>query len=119
MFQSLPVGQHGGTTDSAYFVLVDMYLKYFLPTEGSVPPSPFSDNRGSVSAPTPRYPRADGQITCIPLILARRRVMQPTISQPVSMLPNVNVVAETHLPNARAGRPTSHWQVTASTVPVC
>ncbi|XP_051933138.1 sphingomyelin phosphodiesterase 4 isoform X2 [Hippocampus zosterae] len=52
--KSLPVGQHGGTTDSAYFVLVDMYLKYFLPTEGSVPPSPFSDNRGSVSAPTPR-----------------------------------------------------------------
>ncbi|XP_019736165.1 sphingomyelin phosphodiesterase 4 isoform X2 [Hippocampus comes] len=52
--KSLPVGQHGGSTDSAYFVLVDMYLKYFLPTEGSVPPSPFSDNRGSVSAPTPR-----------------------------------------------------------------
>nr|XP_057911520.1 sphingomyelin phosphodiesterase 4 isoform X2 [Doryrhamphus excisus] len=46
-------GQHG-TTDSAYFVLVDMYLKYFLPTEGSVPPSPFSDNRGSVNAPPPR-----------------------------------------------------------------
>uniref|UniRef100_A0A669B2V5 Sphingomyelin phosphodiesterase 4 n=1 Tax=Oreochromis niloticus TaxID=8128 RepID=A0A669B2V5_ORENI len=42
------------STDSAYFVLVDTYLKYFLPTEGSVPPSPFSDSRGSVSAPSPR-----------------------------------------------------------------
>uniref|UniRef100_A0A669B1D3 Sphingomyelin phosphodiesterase 4 n=1 Tax=Oreochromis niloticus TaxID=8128 RepID=A0A669B1D3_ORENI len=41
-------------SDSAYFVLVDTYLKYFLPTEGSVPPSPFSDSRGSVSAPSPR-----------------------------------------------------------------
>uniref|UniRef100_H2LC92 Sphingomyelin phosphodiesterase 4 n=1 Tax=Oryzias latipes TaxID=8090 RepID=H2LC92_ORYLA len=38
-------------TDSAYFVLVDMYLKYFLPSEGSVPPS---DSRGSVTAPSPR-----------------------------------------------------------------
>ncbi|KAF3855641.1 hypothetical protein F7725_016364 [Dissostichus mawsoni] len=28
----------GSSTDSAYFVLVDMYLKYFLPSEGSVPP---------------------------------------------------------------------------------
>ncbi|XP_061689812.1 sphingomyelin phosphodiesterase 4 isoform X2 [Syngnathoides biaculeatus] len=52
--KSFPVCQHGGTTDSAYFILVDMYLKYFLPTEGSVPPSPFSDSRGSVSAPSPR-----------------------------------------------------------------
>ncbi|XP_061642319.1 sphingomyelin phosphodiesterase 4 isoform X6 [Phyllopteryx taeniolatus] len=52
--KNFAVGQHGGTSDSAYFVLVDMYLKYFLPTEGSVPPSPFSDNRGSVSAPSPR-----------------------------------------------------------------
>ncbi|KAM9859546.1 sphingomyelin phosphodiesterase 4 isoform 2-T2 [Aulostomus maculatus] len=47
-------GQHGGSTDSAYFVLVDTYLKYFLPSEGSVPPSPFSDARGSVTAPSPR-----------------------------------------------------------------
>uniref|UniRef100_A0A3P8U5S1 Sphingomyelin phosphodiesterase 4 n=1 Tax=Amphiprion percula TaxID=161767 RepID=A0A3P8U5S1_AMPPE len=45
---------HGGSTDSAYFVLVDIYLKYFLPSEGSVPPSPFSDSRGSVTAPSPR-----------------------------------------------------------------
>ncbi|XP_067442303.1 sphingomyelin phosphodiesterase 4 isoform X2 [Thunnus thynnus] len=49
-----PQGQNGSTTDSAYFVLVDTYLKYFLPSEGSVPPSPFSDSRGSVTAPSPR-----------------------------------------------------------------
>ncbi|XP_015225041.1 PREDICTED: sphingomyelin phosphodiesterase 4-like [Cyprinodon variegatus] len=46
--------QLSSSTDSAYFVLVDMYLKYFLPVEGSVPPSPFSDARGSVTAPSPR-----------------------------------------------------------------
>ncbi|KAM4740993.1 sphingomyelin phosphodiesterase 4 isoform 2-T4 [Anableps anableps] len=46
--------QHCSSTDSAYFVLVDLYLKYFLPVEGSVPPSPFSDSRGSVTAPSPR-----------------------------------------------------------------
>uniref|UniRef100_A0A8C4NQN1 Sphingomyelin phosphodiesterase 4 n=1 Tax=Dicentrarchus labrax TaxID=13489 RepID=A0A8C4NQN1_DICLA len=51
---SYPQGQHGSSTDSAYFVLVDTYLKYFLPSEGSVPPSPFSDSRGSVTAPSPR-----------------------------------------------------------------
>uniref|UniRef100_A0A8D3D7V8 Sphingomyelin phosphodiesterase 4 n=1 Tax=Scophthalmus maximus TaxID=52904 RepID=A0A8D3D7V8_SCOMX len=50
-----PQGQHGSSTDSAYFVLVDTYLKYFLPSEGNVPPSPFSDSRGSVTAPSPRY----------------------------------------------------------------
>ncbi|XP_055364884.1 sphingomyelin phosphodiesterase 4 isoform X2 [Betta splendens] len=48
-----PPGQHGSSADSAYFVLVDTYLKYFLPSEGSVAPSPF-DSRGSVSAPSPR-----------------------------------------------------------------
>ncbi|KAK0143064.1 Sphingomyelin phosphodiesterase 4 [Merluccius polli] len=49
-----PPGQQGSCTDSAFFVLVDTYLKYFLPTEGVVPPSPFSDSRGSVTAPSPR-----------------------------------------------------------------
>ncbi|XP_019110908.1 sphingomyelin phosphodiesterase 4 isoform X2 [Larimichthys crocea] len=49
-----PQGHHGSSTDSAYFVLVDAYLKYFLPSEGNVPPSPFSDSRGSVTAPSPR-----------------------------------------------------------------
>ncbi|XP_040889076.1 sphingomyelin phosphodiesterase 4 isoform X2 [Toxotes jaculatrix] len=51
--KNYPQGQHS-STDSAYFVLVDTYLKYFLPSEGSVPPSPFSDSRGSVTAPSPR-----------------------------------------------------------------
>ncbi|KAK2872580.1 hypothetical protein Q8A67_022477 [Cirrhinus molitorella] len=51
-----PPGQHGSCSDSAYFVLVDTYLKYFLPTEGNVPPSPFSDNRGNVASPAPRSP---------------------------------------------------------------
>uniref|UniRef100_A0A8C3AHX4 Sphingomyelin phosphodiesterase 4 n=1 Tax=Cyclopterus lumpus TaxID=8103 RepID=A0A8C3AHX4_CYCLU len=49
-----PQGAQGGVADSAYFVLVNAYLKYFLPSEGSVPPSPFSDSRGSVTAPSPR-----------------------------------------------------------------
>uniref|UniRef100_A0A8C3AI07 Sphingomyelin phosphodiesterase 4 n=1 Tax=Cyclopterus lumpus TaxID=8103 RepID=A0A8C3AI07_CYCLU len=48
------VSAQGGVADSAYFVLVNAYLKYFLPSEGSVPPSPFSDSRGSVTAPSPR-----------------------------------------------------------------
>ncbi|XP_056129651.1 sphingomyelin phosphodiesterase 4 isoform X2 [Lampris incognitus] len=54
--KSYPPGQHGSNTDSAYFMLVDTYLKYFLPTEGSVPPSPFSNSRGSGTAPSPRSP---------------------------------------------------------------
>ncbi|XP_041754388.2 sphingomyelin phosphodiesterase 4-like isoform X2 [Coregonus clupeaformis] len=54
--KNYPLGQHVSSLDSAYFVLVDTYLKYFLPTEGSVPPSPFTDNRGSVSPPAPRAP---------------------------------------------------------------
>ncbi|KAJ3602943.1 hypothetical protein NHX12_030687 [Muraenolepis orangiensis] len=52
--KTCPPGQQGSCTDSAYFILVDTYLKYFLPTEGVVPPSPFSDSRGSVTAPSPR-----------------------------------------------------------------
>ncbi|XP_061582565.1 sphingomyelin phosphodiesterase 4 isoform X2 [Cololabis saira] len=52
--KSVPPGQQGGCTDTAYFVLVDMYLKYFLPGEGNVPSSPCSDARGSVTAPSPR-----------------------------------------------------------------
>ncbi|XP_059924715.1 sphingomyelin phosphodiesterase 4 isoform X3 [Gadus macrocephalus] len=50
----IPPGQQGSCTDSAYFMLVDTYLKYFLPTVGVVPPSPFSDSRGSVTTPSPR-----------------------------------------------------------------
>ncbi|KAK3555338.1 hypothetical protein QTP86_014930 [Hemibagrus guttatus] len=54
--KNYPPGQHGGCSDSAYFVLVDAYLKHFLPTEGNVPPPPFSDPRGSVASPAPRSP---------------------------------------------------------------
>lgn len=54
--KTFPPGPHGNTSDTAYFVLVDAYLKYFLPSEGSVPPSPFSDSRGSVTAPSPSRP---------------------------------------------------------------
>ncbi|XP_053334220.1 sphingomyelin phosphodiesterase 4 isoform X2 [Clarias gariepinus] len=54
--KNYPPGQHVSCSDSAYFVLVDAYLKHFLPTEGNVPPSPFSDPRGSVASPAPRSP---------------------------------------------------------------
>ncbi|KAI5622538.1 sphingomyelin phosphodiesterase 4 [Silurus asotus] len=54
--KNYPPGQRGSCSDSAYFVLVDAYLKHFLPTEGNVPPSPFSDPRGSVASPAPRSP---------------------------------------------------------------
>ncbi|XP_066502083.1 sphingomyelin phosphodiesterase 4 isoform X2 [Hoplias malabaricus] len=54
--KTYPPGQHWSSSDSAYFVLVDAYLKHFLPTEGNVPPSPFFDPRGSVAPPTPRSP---------------------------------------------------------------
>ncbi|KAI4893203.1 hypothetical protein NFI96_018515 [Prochilodus magdalenae] len=54
--KTYPPGHHVSCSDSAYFVLVDAYLKHFLPTEGNVPPSPFSDPRGSVAPPAPRSP---------------------------------------------------------------
>ncbi|XP_072271682.1 sphingomyelin phosphodiesterase 4 isoform X2 [Pyxicephalus adspersus] len=44
------------TTQSAYFILVDTYLKWFLPTEGSVPPPHFSNPGGAVPSPAPRSP---------------------------------------------------------------
>ncbi|XP_029475922.1 sphingomyelin phosphodiesterase 4 isoform X4 [Rhinatrema bivittatum] len=49
-----PLGLHFSTSDSAYFILVDRYLKCFLPTEGNVPPPPFSNLGGAVPSPTPR-----------------------------------------------------------------
>ncbi|XP_055036416.1 sphingomyelin phosphodiesterase 4 isoform X1 [Misgurnus anguillicaudatus] len=52
--KNYPPAQHVSYSESAYFVLVDAYLKYFLPTEGNVPPSPYSDNRGSVASPAAR-----------------------------------------------------------------
>ncbi|XP_064424132.1 sphingomyelin phosphodiesterase 4 isoform X1 [Latimeria chalumnae] len=55
--KSYLVGQPVSTSDSAYFVLVDRYLKYFLPTEGNLPPPPMSLNPGgTVSPPVPRSP---------------------------------------------------------------
>ncbi|XP_035235194.1 sphingomyelin phosphodiesterase 4-like isoform X1 [Anguilla anguilla] len=51
-----PSGLHISTSDSAYFTLVDIYLKYFLPTEGNVPLSPFSDIRATVPPPAARSP---------------------------------------------------------------
>ncbi|XP_062941701.1 sphingomyelin phosphodiesterase 4 isoform X2 [Cynocephalus volans] len=52
----LPVSLHVRTSDCAYFILVDRYLSWFLPTEGSVPP-PLSSSLGGVSpSPAPRTP---------------------------------------------------------------
>ncbi|KAM5194122.1 sphingomyelin phosphodiesterase 4 isoform 2-T2 [Mantella aurantiaca] len=44
------------TSQSAYFILVDTYLKWFLPTEGNVPPPNFSNLGGVVPSPAPRSP---------------------------------------------------------------
>ncbi|XP_078277486.1 sphingomyelin phosphodiesterase 4 isoform X2 [Rhinoraja longicauda] len=52
--RSCPPGHLFSTSDSAYFVVVDRYLQYFLPVEGNVPPSPFINACGTVSPPTPR-----------------------------------------------------------------
>ncbi|XP_034294440.1 sphingomyelin phosphodiesterase 4 isoform X3 [Pantherophis guttatus] len=43
-------------SNSAYFILVDRYLKWFLPIEGSVPPIPSSEPGGVVSSPASRSP---------------------------------------------------------------
>ncbi|XP_021573625.1 sphingomyelin phosphodiesterase 4 isoform X3 [Carlito syrichta] len=52
----LPVSLHVRTSDCAYFILVDRYLSWFLPTEGSVPP-PLSCSPGGTSpSPAPRTP---------------------------------------------------------------
>ncbi|XP_078409907.1 sphingomyelin phosphodiesterase 4 isoform X2 [Cetorhinus maximus] len=52
--RNCPPGQLFSTSDSAYFVIVDRYLNYFLPIEGNVPASPFLNACGTVSPPTPR-----------------------------------------------------------------
>ncbi|XP_049589626.1 sphingomyelin phosphodiesterase 4 isoform X2 [Syngnathus scovelli] len=77
-----PGSQHGGTTDSAYFVLADMYLKYFLPTEGSVPPSPFSDSKGSVSTPAQRSANISlaGHGLPSPSLLKHHIFLQPSVN---------------------------------------
>ncbi|KAM6052286.1 sphingomyelin phosphodiesterase 4 isoform 2-T2 [Chlamydotis macqueenii] len=50
------VTHHVSPSNSAYFILVDTYLKCFLPTEGSVLPPPSSNPGGAIPSPTPRSP---------------------------------------------------------------
>ncbi|XP_050634981.1 sphingomyelin phosphodiesterase 4 isoform X1 [Macaca thibetana thibetana] len=52
----LPVSLHVRTSDCAYFILVDRYLSWFLPTEGSVPPPLSSSPGGTGPSPPPRTP---------------------------------------------------------------
>ncbi|GAB1300069.1 Sphingomyelin phosphodiesterase 4 [Apodemus speciosus] len=51
-----PMSLHVRTSDCAYFILVDRYLSWFLPTEGSVPPPLCSSPGGSSPSPAPRTP---------------------------------------------------------------
>ncbi|KAM9259575.1 sphingomyelin phosphodiesterase 4 isoform 2-T2 [Cariama cristata] len=51
-----PITHHVSPSNSAYFILVDTYLKCFLPTEGSVLPPPSSNPGGAIPSPTPRSP---------------------------------------------------------------
>ncbi|XP_040107174.1 sphingomyelin phosphodiesterase 4 isoform X2 [Oryx dammah] len=50
-----PGALHVRTSDCAYFILVDRYLAWFLPTEGSVLP-PLSSPGGPSPSPAPRTP---------------------------------------------------------------
>uniref|UniRef100_A0A8C2VX85 Sphingomyelin phosphodiesterase 4 n=1 Tax=Chinchilla lanigera TaxID=34839 RepID=A0A8C2VX85_CHILA len=52
----LPVSLRVRTSDCAYFTLVDRYLSWFLPTEGSVPPPLSSSPGGTSPSPAPRTP---------------------------------------------------------------
>ncbi|XP_064128444.1 sphingomyelin phosphodiesterase 4 isoform X3 [Loxodonta africana] len=52
----LPLSLHVRTSDCAYFLLVDRYLSWFLPIEGSVLPPLFSSPGGSSPSPAPRTP---------------------------------------------------------------
>ncbi|XP_028681357.1 sphingomyelin phosphodiesterase 4 [Erpetoichthys calabaricus] len=54
--RNYPMAQYVPYSENAYFVLVDVYLKFFLPLEGNVPPSLITDVRGTVSPPAPRSP---------------------------------------------------------------
>uniref|UniRef100_A0A8C5LPJ1 Sphingomyelin phosphodiesterase 4 n=1 Tax=Leptobrachium leishanense TaxID=445787 RepID=A0A8C5LPJ1_9ANUR len=49
-------GQQTSTSECVYFILVDRYLKWFLPIEGNVPPPHFSNAGRAVPSPTPRSP---------------------------------------------------------------
>ncbi|XP_061024889.1 sphingomyelin phosphodiesterase 4 isoform X2 [Eubalaena glacialis] len=52
----LPGALHVRTSDCAYFILVDRYLAWFLPTEGSVLPPLSSSPGGPSPSPAPRTP---------------------------------------------------------------
>uniref|UniRef100_G1LX77 Sphingomyelin phosphodiesterase 4 n=1 Tax=Ailuropoda melanoleuca TaxID=9646 RepID=G1LX77_AILME len=52
----LPGTLHIRTSDCAYFILVDRYLSWFLPTEGSVLPPLSSSPGGPSPSPAPRTP---------------------------------------------------------------
>uniref|UniRef100_A0A8D0V007 Sphingomyelin phosphodiesterase 4 n=1 Tax=Sus scrofa TaxID=9823 RepID=A0A8D0V007_PIG len=52
----LPGALHIRTSDCAYFILVDRYLSWFLPTEGSVLPPLSSSPGGPSPSPAPRTP---------------------------------------------------------------
>uniref|UniRef100_A0A673V6J0 Sphingomyelin phosphodiesterase 4 n=1 Tax=Suricata suricatta TaxID=37032 RepID=A0A673V6J0_SURSU len=52
----LPGTIHIRTSDCAYFILVDRYLSWFLPTEGSVLPPLSSSPGGPSPSPAPRTP---------------------------------------------------------------
>ncbi|XP_061458948.1 sphingomyelin phosphodiesterase 4 isoform X3 [Rhineura floridana] len=54
--RNIPPAYHISMSNSAYFILVDRYLKWFLPTEGSVLPPPSSDAGGAVPSAAPRSP---------------------------------------------------------------
>ncbi|XP_067556074.1 sphingomyelin phosphodiesterase 4 isoform X5 [Pseudorca crassidens] len=51
-----PGALHIRTSDCAYFILVDRYLAWFLPTEGSVLPPLSSSPGGPSPSPAPRTP---------------------------------------------------------------
>ncbi|OCT98272.1 hypothetical protein XELAEV_180105021mg, partial [Xenopus laevis] len=53
---SYPQGHHFSNADSAYYILVDKYLKWFLPVEGNVPPPHSPNTGGAVPSPAPRSP---------------------------------------------------------------
>uniref|UniRef100_A0A6I8STI2 Sphingomyelin phosphodiesterase 4 n=1 Tax=Xenopus tropicalis TaxID=8364 RepID=A0A6I8STI2_XENTR len=54
--RSFPQGHYFSTADSAYYILVDKYLKWFLPAEGNVPPPHSPNTGGTVPLPAPRSP---------------------------------------------------------------
>ncbi|XP_027703305.1 sphingomyelin phosphodiesterase 4 [Vombatus ursinus] len=54
--RNFPLSVHVRTSDCAYFLLVDRYLTWFLPTEGNVVPPPSTTLGGTIPSPTPRTP---------------------------------------------------------------